>query len=366
LEALSSLRRAVLGLACASVLAAAPAPPPAREVLAPTGFPGWQTHNVTFPVVVRDPARGVWRMYYTGSATDQVSDSAWDLWSTGVVTSRDLARWTYPEDYEPVLIGQRFLEGDLVDWSGREPPFDAILAATTSVLRDGTEWRAWYTGWNGDERSLGGGRVEQIHSRIGHATSIDGVRWTKRPGGAELGAALGLGATGTIDALSAAHPSLVKVGTTYHLWYEAYDGRAWRIAHARSADGLAWTKDGAVLEPGVEGALDALGARQPVVRKTSAGYELWYQGRSSSRPSFHVLRARSADGLTWTKDAQEVALHPDPPLKEDERIHVGSVLPRPDGSLLVFFAKETAAPRAATWGTLVDRTTAIYSETVRP
>jgi hypothetical protein len=364
-------RRALVGLAGVLLVAAAPAPPAgappsARKVLAPTNFPGWQTHNVTFPLVVRDPARGVWRMYYTGSATDQVGDGAWDLWSTGVVTSRDLVRWTYPEDYEPVLIGRRFLEGDLVDLSGRDQPFDAVLAAATSVLRDGTGWHAWYTAWNGDERSLGGGRVEQVHSRIGHATSTDGLRWTKRPGAAELGAALGLGAPGSIDAVSAAHPSVVKVGTTYHLWYEAYDGHTWRIAHAHSADGLAWTKDGALLEPGAEGALDARGARQPVVRQTAAGYELWYQGRSSSRPAFHVLRAHSADGLTWTKDAHEVALHPDPPLKDDETIHVGSLLPRPDGSLLVFFAKETSATRAATWGTLEDRTTSIYSETVRP
>jgi hypothetical protein len=32
----------------------------------------------------------------------------------------------------------------------------------------------------------------------------------------------------------------------------------------------------------------------------------------------------------------------------------------------VFFAKETAVARAATWGPIVERTTAIYSETVRP
>jgi hypothetical protein len=368
LGGLTLSRRALVALAGGLLAAAAPvaSPPAARMVLAPTSFPGWQTHNVTFPLVVRDPVRGVWRMYYTGSATDQVGEAAWDVWSTGVVTSRDLVRWAYPEDYEPVLIGQRFLEGDLVDLSGGERPFDAIRAAATSVLRDGTGWRAWYTGWNGDERSLGGGHVEQVHSRIGHATSPDGVRWTKRPGTAELGAALGLGAAGAIDAVSAAHPSVLKVGTTYHLWYEAYDGRVWRVAHAHSADGLTWTKDGAAIEPGAEGALDARGARQPVARKTAAGYELWYQGRSSSAPFFHILRARSADGLTWTKDAHEVVLHPDPPLKEDELIHVGSLLPRPDGSLLVFFAKETAAPRAATWGTLVDRTTAIYSESVRP
>jgi hypothetical protein len=321
---------------------------------------------VTFPVVVRDPARGLWRMYYTGSATDQVGDAAWDIWSTGVATSRDLERWSYPDDYAPVLTGPRLHEGDLLDLSGREPAFDAILVAATSVLRDGAQWRAWYTAWGGDERALGAGRVEPVHSRIGEAVSADGLVWKKRPGAGEQGAALGLGAAADIDSMSVGHPSVVKVGTTYHVWYEAYDGRTWRIAHARSADGMSWRKDGIALEPGAEGALDALGARHPVARRTATGYELWYQGRSASRPSFHVLRARSPDGTTWTKDPGQIALHPDPPVKEDERIHVGSLLPRPDGSLLVFFAKETANARAATWGTLVDRSTAIYSEAVRP
>jgi hypothetical protein len=59
-------------------------------------------------------------------------------------------------------------------------------------------------------------------------------------------------------------------------------------------------------------------------------------------------------------------LHPDPPLGGDERIHAGSVVARPDGSLIVFFAKETAVSREGPWGPVKERTTAIYSEAVRP
>ena len=360
-------RLLLIALACVPLLAAAPRPgPTARKVLAPTGFPGWQTHNVCFPFVVRDPASRRWRMYYAGSATDQVGPSAWDLWATGVVTSTDLAQWRYPDDYEPVISGHRFLEGDLVAYGGAERGFDGIAVTAAWVLRDDGLWRAWYTGWNGDERRLGGGRVEPVGLRIGHATSPDGLVWTKRPGPAEKGAAIGLGAAGEVDSLAAAHPTVLKAGATYHLWYEAYDGTSWRIAHARSTDGSTWTKDGVALEPATADALDALGTRHPVARKTAAGFELWYQGRSRSAPAFHVLRARSADGVAWTKVPGEVALHPDPAISRDERVHVGSLLPQPDGSLLVFFAKETAVPRAAAWGTVVDRTTAIYAETVRP
>ena len=323
LGGLTPLRSLLLPLAAASLMGAVMAEPPpatprARRVLAPTGFPGWQTHNVTSPVVVRDAARGVWRMYYTGSATDQVSESAWDLWVTGVATSRDLARWSYPDDYEPVLIGNRFLEGDVVDPGTGPPRFDAIVASATSVMRDGTRWRAWYTGWNGDERPLVGGRVEQVHFRIGQATSPDGLRWTKHDGAGAGVAALSLGGAGALDAVSAAHPAVLKVGAVYHLWYEAYDGRVWRIAHAESQDGTAWTKTGAALEPGATDALDALGARHPTVRPVADGYELWYQGRSPAAPAFHVLRAHSGDGRAWTKVPGEVALHPDPPFGRPE------------------------------------------------
>ena len=101
-----------------------------------------------------------------------------------------------------------------------------IAVSGAWVVRDGAGWRAWYTGWNGDERSLGGGRVEAIHHRIGLATSPDGLRWTKRRGPAGEGSTLGLGRPGDADALAAAHPSVVKAGPTYHLWYEAYDGTA--------------------------------------------------------------------------------------------------------------------------------------------
>ena len=366
------LRSLLMALAAGSlvgaVAAAPPAPAPrARRVLAPTGFPGWQTHNVTSPVVVRDAARGVWRMYYTGSATDQISDSAWDLWVTGVATSRDLTRWSRPDDYEPVLIGARFLEGDVVDARTTGPlRFDGIVAAATSVLRDGTRWRAWYTGWNGDERPLGGGRVERVHLRIGEAASPDGLRWMKRDGPGAGGSVLDLGGAGAIDGVSAAHPAVLEIGGVYHLWYEAYDGRVWRIAHAESRDGTVWAKTGAAIEPGAADALDGLGARHPAVRPVAEGYELWYQGRSQAAPAFHVLRARSGDGRGWTKVAGEVALHPDPPPSGDERIHAGSVIARPDGTLLVFFAKATAVSRDGPWGPVKERSTAIYSEAVRP
>jgi hypothetical protein len=222
----------------------------------------------------------------------------------------------------------------------------------------------WYTGWNGDDRVLAPGHSEKVHFRIGAAVSADGARWSKRAGPAEAGAVLGLGAQGAPDSLSAGSPAVAKDGTGFRMWYEAYDGVTWRIAAATSADGLAWTRAGVAIEPGAAGALDEKGARHPVLVPAAGGLELWYQGRSSGGPAFHVLRARSADGLAWRKVEGEVALHPDPPTEGDEEIRVGSVLARPDGGRDVYFAKETIASRTVAFGAVSSATTAIYVETV--
>ena len=357
-----ALAMAVAGGVAATVTGG-PVPPSAAMVLAPTLFAGWQTRNVTGPVVVRDPASGVWRMFYAGSATEQVNDAAWDLWATGLATSRDGRRWAYAEGYEPVLPARRFREGEVVDPATRSALFDSMEARAGAVLRSGGRWWMWYTGWNGDTQTLGPGREEKAHFRIGAAVSTDGRRWTKRAGAGGAGAVLGLDAPGGTEAVSVGSPSVLREAALFRMWHETSDGTTWRIALATSTDGVAWTKTGVVLEPGAPGSLDEEGARHPVVVALPSGYELWYQGRSRSAPVFHVLRARSADGRAWRK-LGEVQLHPEPHADKDEDLHVGSVLLRADGRRDVFFSKETTAVRQAAFAVVASRTTSIYAETV--
>lgn len=356
----------ILALAAGALSAAVPPRGAAVEVLAPRFSPGWQAENVLYPFVILDPKAGRYTMYYSGTSTAQMNESVWDRWMTGWVASKNLRDWTPPEDYRPVLWARRFLEGDVVDPAVLAETFDSVFAVRPWVIAEDRGFRMWYTGWNGESEPIEPGIDRQVRFRIGHAISPDGRRWMKGPGAAGAGAVLGPGAPDSPDAKGAAHPAVLKEDGAYRIWYGGYDGTVWRICHATSADGLSWTKRGVVLDAGYRGANDELGASHPVVFKRKGRYELWYQGRSRSNPQFQILRATSSDGLSWTKTPGAVALHPSPPVRDDEEIHVGSVLVLPGEACLVFFAKQKTRWIPAAFGSVRKRSFHIYMETVEP
>ncbi len=354
----------LLALFLSAAPAALPPPGQAVRILPPRQFPGWQSQNVVYPCVVADGAG--YRMFYTGSASEQWNDSVAEQWVTGYVTSTDTLTWKHRESYEQVLFARKLYEGDLLDPAEMAAAFDSMHASGACVIKDGALWKAWYTGWNGQTEHLGNGITRKINFRIGYATSSDGTQWTKTAGSAGAGAVVGLGDPGEPDAKGAAHPHVLKTGGSYRMWYEAYDGQTWRILYATSADGVSWSKQGLALGPGGSGVKDEQGLRNPLVFSRGANYELWYQGRSNSAPNYHILRATSPDGITWTKVSQEVVLHPTPPLAGDESILADSAIVQPDNSVQVFFAKETISNQNMTYGTVKIRNYSIYTEVVNP
>jgi predicted GH43/DUF377 family glycosyl hydrolase len=102
-------------------------------------------------------------------------------------------------------------------------------------------------------------------------------------------------------------PTVVKVGTTYYMWYTGYpeDGSAPAIFLATSADGVNWVRGNAgnpVLQ-GTAGAFDADGVYgADVVHDPTdviAPYKMWYSGRQGVFGG--IGYASSLDGLTWTQ-----------------------------------------------------------------
>jgi hypothetical protein len=338
----------------------------AAKILSPRQFPGWQAQNVCYPFAFHDPSAGHYKMYYAGSGTEQVNDSVWDQWVTGFVTSADTIAWKFPENYEQVLFARRLMEGDVLDPSEQAAVFDSIFAIGACLMKEDATYKLWYTGWNGQTEHVGSGISKKVNYRIGYAASPDGIRWTKATGGAGAGAVLGLGAPGELDAKGVAHPHVLKIGTNYRMWYEGYDGNTWRLFKAASTDGVNWSKQGVALNPGNSGSLDARGLRNPMVIQRKGKYELWYQGQSNSAPNYHVLRATSTNATAWTKVSGQITLHPDTPVSGSEQILVDSAIVQADGSVQVFFAKETSTTKTVTYGSIANRSFHIYTEVVNP
>lgn len=345
-------------------LLAAPPPGSAVRVLSPTFFPGWQMYNVCYPFVVQEG--GTYRMHYSGSGTEQVNDSVWDQWMTGSVTSADTLSWRRPDDYEQTLFARKCYVGDVLNPDELAASFDSVFAIGLCVLKEDSTYKGWYTGWNGEFEHTGGGICKKINFRVGHATSPDGIRWSKKAGDAGAGAVLGLGAAGQQDARGVAHPHVLKMGGEYRMWYEGYDGTTWRLFWATSSDGINWTRQGLALGPGGATSRDHRGLRNPLVFSRKGKYELWYQGQSTAAPNFHILRATSEDARTWTKLPGEVTLHPESPPTGSESILVDSALVLPDGAVQVFFAKQVSTSRSVDFGTATIQSYHIYTEVVNP
>ena len=343
-------------------------------ILSARFFPGWQAQNVSYPFVVYD-GPGQYKMYYAGSSSTQVNESLWDQWVTGMVTSEDGVTWKYPDNYEQVLFARKFMEGDAVNPDEQAKIFDSVYAIDAFVLKDGSVYKCWYTGWNGEIRHLGKGISDKINFRIGYATSSDGVHWTELNGDAGAGAALGLGEKGDSDELGVEDPFVVKENGIYRMWYVGYDGKKRRIHEAVSNDGVNWTKMGVVLDTGSAGSMDESGLRSPVVIKRAGQYELWYQGESISKPNYHVLRATSRDGKKW-KRAGEVSLHPAVPQPSwpwtslssngTEKIIPGNIIVHPDNSCQLFYARQFTGGRKATYADLTAPLSYIFTERINP
>lgn len=343
-------------------------------ILSARFFPGWQAQNVSYPFVVFE-GPGQYRMYYAGSSSTQVNESLWDQWVTGMVTSADGIKWKHPDNYEQILFARKLMEGEVVNSDEQAKIFDSVYAIDAFVLKDGSVYKCWYTGWNGEIRHLGKGISDKINFRIGYATSSDGVQWTEVKGDAGAGAVLGLGEKGDSDELAVEDPFILKENGSYRMWYVGYDGKKRKIHEAVSKDGVTWTKIGVVLDAGSAGAMDESGLRSPVVIKRAGQYELWYQGESISKPNSHVLRAISRDGKSWKK-AGEVSLHSETPqpswpwtslsFNGTERIIPGNIIVHPDNSCQLFYARQFTGRRKATYADLTAPLSYIFTERVNP
>ncbi len=148
------------------------------------------------------------------------------------------------------------------------------------VMKNDTGYTMWYSGWDG------------ARYRIFHATSPDGLSWTRK------GLAIDVG--GPYDGALAYSPFVLLKGT-YTMWYSGYDGTHLRVLYATSADGVSWTKRGVALDLGPPGSGDAYHAYAAWLLKEGGGYHMWYMGRATAGDHDRIYYATSPDAVNWTR-----------------------------------------------------------------
>jgi predicted GH43/DUF377 family glycosyl hydrolase len=159
-------------------------------------------------------------------------------------------------------------------------------------------YKMWYSGYDG------------TNSRIGYATSSDGITWTKY----ENNPVLNNGPTGSWNEGGSSHPCVRFDGSTYHMWFHGWPvpDVPTSIGYATSVDGITWTEyeNNPVLVVG-NNTWDGQHVESPDVLFDGSTYHMWYHGRNT--PNWFRWRigyASSPDGIEWTKYASNPVLTP--------------------------------------------------------
>jgi predicted GH43/DUF377 family glycosyl hydrolase len=228
---------------------------------------------VTMPSVRFDSF--TYKMWYSYGNADRT------LEHFGYATSDDGINWIKDTLNNPVLE-----HGPTGSWDeyGISVPF---------VLHLDTLYHMWYKGYS--TSSLAG------HGALGHATSPDGINWTKD----SHNPVLDVGGSGEWDDVWLGCPSVLFDGSTYHMWYNAWNGDfpdVVRIGHSTALHpDSTWTKDqnNPVLDRGSFNSWDYPRADEPNVIFDGTIFHMWYLG-GELFPSC-VGYAWSTDGSNWTK-----------------------------------------------------------------
>ncbi len=231
-------------------------------VLALGAFGAWDSDDVWDPSVLKESSTS-YQMWYTG--TDAAGDE-----NIGYATSTDGASWT-KHGAAPVLAAGGGWESNLV--------------FKPSVVFDGVQYDMWYVG----EDASG-------TDRIGYATSPDGITWTKHTGNPVLD----VDAEGTWDDHGVGGPSVLKVGSTYQMFFTGSNGVTTRIGHATSSDGVTWSKDpeNPVISNGSPGSWSWTKAYAPALVAVGGRYMLFYSGGALPEIG-ETGYAASSDLSTW-------------------------------------------------------------------
>jgi predicted GH43/DUF377 family glycosyl hydrolase len=233
----------------------------------PTG--AWDEVAVWQPCVIFDGT--TYHMWYSGHNSL--------IRRIGYATSPDGITWT---KYDvPTTTTPPYAESDPVLNLGAPGSWEDDWVDSPDVLLIDGVFHMWYSGNDDTDHDA--------YSRCGHATSPDGITWTKD----SLNPVLKVGTAGSWDGIMSIQPSVLFDGNKYHMWYSGGTTFDWRIGYASSFDGRKWTKfdnpnttappfaeSDPVLDIGLPGSWESayVGLCGVIFNVDSSGFKMWYTG----------------------------------------------------------------------------------------
>lgn len=222
--------------------------------------------GIETPTVIKDiyaPPSQRYKLWYAGrnSRCSPIMDHRF-----GYAYSSDGVHWT--KYYGNPIMSP----GDTSYW------YNTFISSPSVMLDDGI-YKMWFTAPD----LILNGQPTDGKGNIGYATSSDGIFWIVNPNPVLIA-----GDQANWDSASIAEPSVVKIGSTYHMFYSALDQwtvENFQVGYASSTDGINWIKSNLnpVLKIGANTDWDAFWASHPgvIFDSTNNKFKMWYTGRNT-------------------------------------------------------------------------------------
>jgi hypothetical protein len=202
--------------------------------------------------------------------------------------------------------GWTWYSGNPVLTPGSPGKWDDYDVGSPVVIKDGDTLKMWYLG----------SPDANVNWKIGYATALDGINWTKHDDPVlEY-------VPGTWEGLSLSSMYVIRDRDSLKMWYVGEGIGTNGIGYAVSVDGIKWEKSNMnpVLKPGQSGKFDAGFVTMPSVRFENGIYRMWYMATPDliGSPPWQTGFAFSYDGVEWTKDENNPVLSVGEPGQWDE------------------------------------------------